>query len=154
MCRQLCPYIAYNNTQLRSSISVEKWVAITLWTLASPVDYRIVSHLFGVGRSTVCEIVLETCQAIVDHLLRKYIFFPSPENQQSTSTILSKSGVFHSVLGSDIPVSPPTACHTDYFGTLCLFELLLITGTAFLKFIQGVYMILGCWYIHHFTKKS
>ena len=82
LCWQLHPYIEYSNTWLRTAISVQKRVAITLWTLASPVEYRTVSHLFGVGRLTVCEIVHETCQAIVDHLLHRYIFFPSPENQQ------------------------------------------------------------------------
>ena len=65
LCRHLRPYIEYSNTWLRTAISLQKRVAITLWTLASPVEYRTVSHLFGVGRSTVCETVDETCQAIV-----------------------------------------------------------------------------------------
>ena len=33
-------------------------------------------------RSTVCEVVHETCQAIVDHLIAKYIHFTSVEQQQ------------------------------------------------------------------------
>ena len=40
------------------------------------------AHLFGVGWSTVCKVVHETCQAIVDHLLPKYIYFPSVDQQQ------------------------------------------------------------------------
>ena len=77
LCTELTPYLQYQDTHLRKAVSVKKRVAITLWSLASPAEYRTVSHLFGVGRSTVCEVVHETCQAIVDHLLPKYIRFPN-----------------------------------------------------------------------------
>ena len=82
LCAELTPHIQYQDTRLRDAITVKKRVAITLWTLSSPAEYRTVSHLFGVGRSTVCEVVHETCKAIVDHLLPKYICFPSIEQQQ------------------------------------------------------------------------
>ena len=69
------------------------------------------SHLFGVGRSTVCEIVHETCQAIVDNLLHKYIFF-------RILIILKENGgvpqCIGAIDGSHIPVSP-SAYHTDYY---------------------------------------
>lgn len=71
LCAQLNPYIQYHNTHLRDAISVKKHAAITLWTLGSPAEYRTVVHLFGVG-TTVCKVVHETCQTIVDHL-PKYI---------------------------------------------------------------------------------
>ena len=51
--------------KLRSAITVEHRIAITLWCLAIPVEYRTVAHLFGVSRSTVREIVHETAQSIV-----------------------------------------------------------------------------------------
>ena len=58
----------------RKAISIEKRVGITLWTSC---EYRTVSHLFGVGRSTVCFIVAETCNAIVKVLMPLYIRIPS-----------------------------------------------------------------------------
>ena len=42
-------------------------------------SYCTVAHLFGVARSTVCEIVQETCQAIVSNLMQDYIRFPTGE---------------------------------------------------------------------------
>lgn len=54
---------------MHRSISVEQRVAITLWCLATPAEYRTVAHLFGVARSTVCEIVHETCETIVSNSL-------------------------------------------------------------------------------------
>lgn len=61
------------------AICVEKRVAITLWCLATPYEYCTVAHLFGVACSTVCEIVQETCQAIVCNLMQDYIRFPTGE---------------------------------------------------------------------------
>ena len=61
---------------LRKSLSVEQRVAVTLWYLATPTEYRTIPHLFGIARSTVCEIVHETCHCIVDVLMKDYIKFP------------------------------------------------------------------------------
>ena len=49
---------------------------IIIYVIIMSAEYRIVAYLFGVGLSTACEVVHETCQAI-DHLLPKYIHFPS-----------------------------------------------------------------------------
>ena len=50
---------------MRRPLSVQRRVAVSLWCLATPTEYRTVAHLFGIRRSTVCEIVHETCRAIV-----------------------------------------------------------------------------------------
>ena len=60
---------------MRRPISVQQSVAITLWCLATPAEYRTISQLCGVARSSVCEIVHETCRAIVNVLLKEYINF-------------------------------------------------------------------------------
>ena len=49
---------------MRQPISVEKRVAVTIWKLATNVEYRTLSELFGLGKATVGRIVVETCQAI------------------------------------------------------------------------------------------
>ena len=48
---------------MRSPVSVEVCVAVTIWKLATNIEYRTLSALFGLGRSTVGEIVVETCRA-------------------------------------------------------------------------------------------
>ena len=65
LCDKLCPSIIRQDTRFRTAISLEQRVAITVWCLATPCKYRTVAHLFGVARSTVCEIVQDTCRAIV-----------------------------------------------------------------------------------------
>ena len=59
---------------------LEARLGITLWKLATNVEYRTRAALFGVGRSTVGEVVLDTCEAISQHLLPKYVCIPRNES--------------------------------------------------------------------------
>ena len=43
LCNKLRPTILKQNTSFRKSISVEQRVAITLWCLATPCEYRTVA---------------------------------------------------------------------------------------------------------------
>ena len=74
LCGQLKHLLEKQTMRLRKPLSVEQRVAITLWVLATTVEYRTVAYLFGVARSTVCVVVHETCEAIVSRLLPVYIF--------------------------------------------------------------------------------
>ena len=65
---------------LRKALSVERRAAVTLWCLATPTEYWTIAHLFGIARSTVCEIVYETCHCIVDVLMKDYINFPNGDD--------------------------------------------------------------------------
>ena len=49
---------------LRSSIPVDQRVAIALWRLGTNIEYRSISHLFGVGLSSTCVIVHQVCFAL------------------------------------------------------------------------------------------
>ena len=50
------------------------WVAITLWKLATNIEYRTLSEMFGVGNSRVGIVVIETCKSIVTY---KYVSIPT-----------------------------------------------------------------------------
>ena len=64
------------DTKMRQSIKVEQRVAITLWRLSTNIEYRTLGHLFGVGKSTACVIVQETCSAIMQHFKTGVIKIP------------------------------------------------------------------------------
>ena len=83
LCDKLSSRLQRQDTVIRSCISVQKRVAITLWCLATPAEYRTVGHLLGVSRSSVCEIVHEMCSAIVSVLLKTYIKFPTGDNSDN-----------------------------------------------------------------------
>ena len=76
LCDQLRPLIQKQKTHMRESVSTEHRLAITLWVLATPGEYRSVAHLFGLARCTVCQVLNETCRAIAQKLLSVYVRFP------------------------------------------------------------------------------
>jgi len=76
ICNKLSPDLARTDTLMRTCLSVERRVAVTIWCLATPTEYCTIAHLFGIARSTVCEIVHETCRCIVDVLLRSILNSP------------------------------------------------------------------------------
>ena len=76
ICNKLSSALGKTDTVLRP-LSVERRVAVALWCLATPTEYRTIAHLFGIARSTVCEIVHNTCQCILDVFMKDYIQFPT-----------------------------------------------------------------------------
>ena len=76
LCEELRPHIERQTTKFRVTVSVEVRVAVTIWKLGTNVKLRTLAVLFGLGRSTVSEIVLDTCDAIMCHLLPKYVRIP------------------------------------------------------------------------------
>lgn len=65
LCEQLRPYLELQRTWYRVPLTVEHHVAVALWRLSTNIEYRSVSHLFGIGFSTACMITHETVSAIV-----------------------------------------------------------------------------------------
>lgn len=61
----------------RWSVPVEARVAICIWRLATNLEYRFISHLFGVGLSTCCTITQEIVTAINVVMKPLYIKHPS-----------------------------------------------------------------------------
>ena len=92
LCLQLRPSIEQQTTKLRRPISVEKRLAVTLWFLSTTAEYCTIAHLFGIARSTVCEIVHETSAAIVYFFLNTYIRFPVGDKLQDVVGALLKLG--------------------------------------------------------------
>ena len=98
LCQLLKGKLDHHNP-IGRTLSVEERIAITLWRLGTNVEYRTISHLFGVGLSTVCVTVHETCRVIVSKLMSVYIKVPRGEALRTIRDIgFLKSGIFHSVL--------------------------------------------------------
>lgn len=79
VCNELRPHIERTVTTFRQPISVETRVAVTIWKLATNVEYRTIAELFGIGQSTVGEIVLETCEFIAMFLFPRYVRIPQQD---------------------------------------------------------------------------
>ena len=117
------------NTHLRLAISVEKRVAITLWCLATPTEYRTIAHLFGVSRSSICNVVHNTCRAIVEKLGKQYISFPQGERLRGiVDGLKMKWGVpqcIGAIDGTHVPIAAPEENHTDYYNRKGWYSMIL-----------------------------
>ena len=72
-------------------------MAVTIWKLGINVELRTKAVLFGLGRSTVGEIVLETCDAIMCHLLPKYVCIPQGDIHEIVEGFECRWGFPHAV---------------------------------------------------------
>jgi len=96
LCDTLRPRLTRQNTSLRLALPVEKRVAAALWRLASNVEYRTISELFGVGKSTVCCCVRDLCHAIALLLKPAYLRCPGDtELRDSADAFRSRTGFPH-----------------------------------------------------------
>jgi len=117
LCEQLRPLIQKETTVMRRPVSVQRHVGF--WPHLQPSEYRTIAHLFGIARCTVCVVVKETCEAIVQKLVPLYIRFSAGENLNEVITgFKEKCGVPQcagSVDGTRIPIMPPFMNYTDYY---------------------------------------
>ena len=93
-------------------------MAITLWRLGTNDSYKTVGHLFGVSHSSVCLIVKEVCQAIVNKLLPIYIRIPEGDALKEVVRQFQSKYNFPQCIGaidgSHIPIVAPSEFPADY----------------------------------------
>ena len=75
------PIISKNNTHLREAISAEQRLVITLRFLSSGDAQQSLSFSFRIGKTTVSNIISETCLAIYDQLKEMYMHAPKSEEE-------------------------------------------------------------------------
>ncbi|KAG0430255.1 hypothetical protein HPB47_022856 [Ixodes persulcatus] len=63
VCR---PSMVRQNTSMKSAMTVEKRLAISLYRLCSSAEERTIGHLFAVGQSVVNGSYREFCDVIID----------------------------------------------------------------------------------------
>lgn len=118
VCNKLKPMVSRRNTHLRPALPLEKRVAVAFWRLATNVEYRTISHLFGIGRSTVCKCVREVCHAIVTLLKPLYLSLPSNDGFEMTAQRFVRKWNFPQCVGvidsCHIPISAPPQYHRDF----------------------------------------
>ncbi|XP_048582528.1 uncharacterized protein LOC116618984 [Nematostella vectensis] len=75
------PIIAKKDTKMRKAISSEERLVVTLRYLATGDSQQSQSFNFRIGRSTVSEIIRETCSAIWEALHKNYLKSPSTPDE-------------------------------------------------------------------------
>lgn len=117
LCEQLRDYIQTQDTGWRLATPVEKKVAVFLWRLATNCHYKVLSQLFGVGRSSACIILKESIQAIVQHLLPR-LLYPLNDHRERSQFFEEVYGLPAGCCGvigvTYITVCPPSYVKAEY----------------------------------------
>ena len=88
-------------------------MAVTIWKLATTIEYRTLSVLFGLGRSTVGQIVIETCAAITNHLLPRFV--KMKEIIDGFENLWGFPQAAGAIDGSHIPIIRPEESASDHY---------------------------------------
>ena len=119
LCDEVRSSIEKSDTDMRRAVPTDMRVALTLWFLATGADYRTISHLFGVSKSTVCLVSKDVCSAIVKSLLPRYVRFPAGTALREIIDGFERDLGFPqcagAVDGSHIPIMSPQECPADYY---------------------------------------
>ncbi|XP_036340033.1 putative nuclease HARBI1 [Rhagoletis pomonella] len=117
---------------MRPYIPLHKRVAISLFALGSAAEYRTVASLFGVGRSTVGEIVLDFCQAVCENFsdcINSY-----PQNLQEIRKVVAGFArlgfpqCFGALDGCHIEVQPSKEEAVDYYNYKGWYSVVLLAS--------------------------
>ena len=126
ICDQLAPLVQKRTTKFRTPVPICKRAMLTLWRLATNIEYRTLGHLFGVGRGTVCVIFHEIIDAINTILQPRYLKFPCAlvDNLYEISLMdIEHIGTFPQCCGAidstHISIIAPKEHHTDYYNRKC-----------------------------------
>ena len=136
ICTELRPFISRRDTILRACISVEERVAITIWKLATNIEYRTLSELFGVGKSTVCEIVNDTCQQIDYQNMSKFKGERLKEVLDGFETTKGFPQAVGAIDGTHIPIIRPEQSPADYYNRKGYYSILMQAVVDF----RGIFM--------------
>ena len=104
---------------IRTTYTILCRVAICLWRLGTNVEYRTISHLFGVGVSTVYVVLHKLCSSVVNDMTAKYIQIPAEEHlRRIINGFLTKwdfPQCIGAIDGSHIPNIAPKEHSLEYF---------------------------------------
>ena len=129
---------------MRQPISVEERVAVTIWKLATNVEYRTLSELFGLGKATVGKIVVETCQAISKYLLPKYVNIPQGNRLKEVVDGFELCWGFPqaagAIDGSHIPIVRPQESASDYYNRKGYYSVIMQGLVDFRGLFMDIYV--------------
>lgn len=106
-------HIATHDTAWRPATPVEKKVAVFLWRLCNNCHYKVLSQLFGVGRSSACLILKEAIQALILHVMPRVIK-PCENTPSFFEEVYGLPGCHGVICSTYIPVSPPNYVKAEY----------------------------------------
>ncbi|XP_065415196.1 uncharacterized protein LOC135973886 [Chrysemys picta bellii] len=124
-CDELAPALQCKDTRLRAALTVEKWVAIAIWKLATPDSYGLVANQFGVGKSTVGIVLMQVCRAINCILLRRTVTLGNVHDIVAGFAQMGFPNCRGAIDGTHIPILAPVHLASEYINRKGYFFMVL-----------------------------
>ena len=129
ICNEIGFMINKLETRFRKPVEGRKRVLLTLWKQATNINFRSITHLFGIGRPTACTIFHEVVVAINTNLTLRYIRFPQGEALRSVTDGFRIRWGFPqccgAIDGTHIQIISPHEHHSDYFNRKSFHSIIL-----------------------------
>lgn len=129
LCNSLQPHLQRQTTSFRKPVPVDQRVAICIWRLGTNVEYRTISHLFGIGQSTAVSITNHVASAIVKNLLSLFIRTPSEQEFESIIQGFRDKWGFPqcggAIDGTHIGILAPPVSSADYYNRKGFYSVIL-----------------------------
>lgn len=107
------------DSAMRTAITVEKRVGISLYRLCSTAEEWLIGHLFAVSKSVVNKTYREFCDVIIAKLeARKIAMIRSKDlnhHVREFQAVLGFPNAIGALNGCHLPVSPPKDLVVDYY---------------------------------------
>ncbi|KAG1934126.1 protein ALP1-like [Pimephales promelas] len=125
------PFIQRRDTKLRRAISARMRLSLTLRFLATGETFRSLSFQYRIGRSTISEIVMETCQALYEVLKDDHLKTPTTEAEwREVAMGFENKWQFPNCLGAidgkHIYIQPPANSGSTYHNYKSRFSVVLM----------------------------
>ena len=118
ICEEIEGTIYKADTNFRKAVSVTMRCTIALYFYSSACDYRTLSNLFGIGRSTICNIVVSVSKALVNVILPKMIRLPTDKEvgliMRGFEDLSCFTQVLEAIDSSHIRIKAPIKDAEDY----------------------------------------
>ena len=129
LCHILRPHVKRQSTTFRKPVPVEQRVGICIWRLATNVDFRTISRLFGIGHSTAVTIANHVVVVIVTKMQPLYIRIPSePDLKDIIHGFRDRWGFPQcggAIGGTHIGISAPPNNSSDYYNRKGFYSIIL-----------------------------
>ncbi|CAN8005038.1 unnamed protein product [Ixodes pacificus] len=113
LCEALREHIQTQDTAWRPATPVEKKVAVFLWRLANNCHYKVLSQLFGIGRSSACLVLKEAVQALLLHVAPR-IVRPAENTMAFFEEVYGLPGCLGVLCSTYVAVNPPLYVKAEY----------------------------------------
>ena len=125
------PVIKKEDTHLRESISAEQRLVITIRFLASGDAQQSLCYSFRLGKTTISNIISETCEALYEQLKPIYLTAPSTERHwldiaKTFEETWDLPHVIGAIDGKHIRMQCPQFTGTQYYNYKGFFSLVLM----------------------------